>query len=386
LRWRLLGSAVIAALTGLGCGGPGEREEYVAAAARRGDLTVTVVANGSLEALDQVNVVADVSGNVTDVYVHVNDSVEAGQPLGQLDPEHWQLMVSRAEAQLATDQANLQHAQEAVKAAELALGSGERRAAKNPKASVKLEELRAAVAQRQSDEQLAASQITVSTAALDTARTALDHTLIRAPMSGVVVLRAVEPGQAIAVTTAAPILFVLARDLRRMELRAFIDEVDMAQLALGQAATFGVDAYPDRRFPARLTSLRNVALRQGNRVGFESRLEVDNSDSTLRPGMTADVVIITGERKGALLVPNAALRFAPEHVLRDEEKHPVGAAGSFEPKAPDTSRTLWAIGAHGEANARRVDVGLTDGAWTEVLADAVQPGENVAVDSRVRRD
>jgi HlyD family secretion protein len=355
---------------------------------RRGDLALTVPAKGSLEALDQVNVVSEVSGNVSDVYVRVNDSVEAGQPLCQLDPEHWQLMVSRAEAQLATDQVAWQAAQEAVKAAEGALERARRHPPKGPKAAANLESLEATVAQTRADEQLAAARITAATAAVDTARTALDQTLIRAPMSGVVVSRAIDPGQPAASPTSAPVLFVLARDLRRMELHVFVREDDVAPLATGQPAEFVVADLPDRRFPARLTSIRNVAMRQGNAVGFEALLEVDNTSAMLRPGMTADVVITTAERKAALLVPNAALRFTPESVLREQARKgsPSGASGSLEPSAGDTARTLWAIGKNGSASPRRVPVGLSDGQWTELMGDTVRVGESFAVDVLVRRD
>jgi HlyD family secretion protein len=380
--------AIIASLT-LACGAHQGREEYVAAGVRRGDLALTVAVKGSLEALDQVNVVSEVSGNVSDVYVRLNDSVEAGQPLCQLDPEHWQLMVSRAEAQQAADQAAWQGAQQAVKAASLALERAERRSPKGPKAAAAIEALKATVSQAQADEQLAAARLTVATTALDTARTALDQTLIRAPMSGVVVSRAAEPGLPVISPRSAPILFVLARDLRRMELHTFVPEDDVAQLAPGQSAEFVVADYPERRFPARLASIRNVAMRQANAIGFEALLEVDNAGAALRPGMLADVVITTAERKAALLVPNAALRFTPEYVLRKESR--AGASSSRAqaleaPSVEDTSRTLWAIGKDGTPSARRVPVGLSDGQWTELPGDTVQPGEAFAVDVLVRRD
>jgi HlyD family secretion protein len=381
------GALAAIALT-LSCGVPHGREEYVTAAARRGDLALTVAIKGSLEALDQVNVVSEISGNVSEVYVRANDSVEAGQPLCQLDPEHWQLVVNRAEAQQAADQAAWQGAQQAVKAAELALERAERRSAKSPKAAAALEALKSAVTQAHADEQAAGARLTASTAALDTARTALDQTLIRAPMSGVVVSRGVEPGQPVASPASAPVLFVLARDLRRMELHAFVPEDDVPQLAPGQSAEFVVATYPDRHFPARLTSIRNIAMREGNAVGFEALLEVDNASAMLRPGMLADVVVTSAERKAALLVPNAALRFTPESVLREGARAGTSRprSASPEPSATDLSRTLWSVDEDGRASARRVPVGLSDGQWTELPGDVVQPGEGFAVDVLIRRD
>lgn len=378
-RGVVLGLALL--LGALGCGGA--REEYVRVAARRGPLTVTVPARGSLEALDQVNVVADVGGTVTDVYVRVNDAVESGQPLCQIDPEHWELIVQRGEAQLAERQAAVAKAQQALQAAELELQRAEKRGAKGPKAIAALDALRATVEKARTDEQLEGAQLSAATTALDAARTALEHTLIRSPMSGVVVARAVEPGQTLATTASAPVVFVLARDLRRMELRAFVDEADVAQLAVGQSATFVVDHPADRRFPARLSSIRRQPLRVLQQVGFEARFEVENADSVLKPGMTAKVTITTAELDDALLLPNAALRFAPEHVLLEE---PQVFRRRPAPVAPEAERTAWVLSGGDRVHPRRVAIGRTDGAWTEVVGGEVNAGDELAVDVRVRRN
>ena len=366
----------------------GSREEYVRVAARRGPLTITVAASGSLEALDQVNVVAEVGGTVTDVFVHVNDGVESGQPLCQIDPEHWELIVNREETRLAANEAAVAKAQQALQAAELALQRGERRAAKNPKAAAELDALRAAVDKARADEQVESAHLAVAATALDAARTALDHTLIRSPMSGVVVARAVEPGQTFATAAAAPVVFVLARDLRRMELRAFVDEADVAQLALGQSATFTVDKPAERRFPARLTSIRNLPLRLMQQVGFEARFEVENADGVLKPGMATQVSITTAELENAMLLPNAALRFTPPRVLLREQRS-LGhffRRRSLHAAEPEAERTAWVITGGDAPRARRVAIGRSDGAWTEVVGGELAAGDELAVDLRVRRN
>jgi HlyD family secretion protein len=380
----VLGLALVLGVTACA----GGHEEYVRVAARRGPLTVTVAATGSLEALDQVNVVADVGGTVTDVYVKVNDAVESGQPLCQIDPEHWELIVQRTEAQLVENQAALATEQQAVQAAELAVQRAEKRAGKTPKAIAELDALRAAVEKARVDEQVANAQLGATATALDAARTALDHTLIRSPMSGVVVARAVEPGQTLATTASAPVVFVLARDLRRMELRAFVDEADVGQLAVGQPASFTVAIPADRRFPARLTSIRNQPLRVMQQVGFEARFELENADSILKPGMVAKVAITTAQLEDAVLLPNAALRFAPERALLEERRsldgfvrRPLGAA---EPQAAE--RTAWVVQGNARARQRRVAVGRSDGAWTEVVGGEISAGDELAVDMRVRRN
>jgi HlyD family secretion protein len=358
------------------------REEYVRVAVRRGDLAVTVSASGSLEALEQVSVPSEVTGTITHVYVRVNDSVEARQPLCRIDPEHYELVVSRAEAQLVTEEATSSKAREVLKAAEVALARGEQRAAKSPKAAAELDGLRAAVEAARSEEQLAIARVSGATTELDAARTALERTVIRSPISGVVVSRAVEPGQTIAANLAAPVVFVLARDLRRMVLRVFVDEADVAQLAVGQTATFSVDAVAERAFPARLTSIRSIPVLHGDAVGFEARLEVDNSEALLTPGMLARVAITTAERTGAVLVPNASLRFAPAFSLAGEQRS-LAQGRPLRPSTPGSERTVWLATGAPVPQARRIAVGLSDGSWTEALGGGISPGDELAVDERV---
>jgi HlyD family secretion protein len=360
------------------------REEYVRVAVRRGDLTVTVSASGLLEALEQVSVPSEVTGEVKDVYVGANARVEARQLLCRIDPEHYELVVSRAEAQLVTEEAASSKASEVLKAAEVALARSERRAAKNPKAAAEQDGLRAAVETARSEQQLASGRVSAATTALDTARTALERTLIRSPISGVVVSRAVEPGQIVVANLAAPVVFVLARDLRRMVLRVFVDEADVARLAVGQTATFSVDALAERAFSARLTSIRNIPVSHGDRVEFEARLEVDNSDALLTPGMLARVTITTAQRTGAVLVPNASLRFAPASSLAGEQRSLAQGSPLPRPSAAGSARAVWvASGDDPVPRARRIDVGLSDGSWTEALGGAINPGDELAVDERI---
>jgi HlyD family secretion protein len=357
-------------------------EEYVRVAVRRGDLAVTVSASGSLEALEQVSVPAEVTGNVTHVYARVNDSVEARQPLCRIDPEHYELVVSRAEAQLVTEEAASSRAREVLKAAEVALARSEQRAAKNPKAAAELDDRRSAVETARSEEQLAIARVSGATTALDAARTALERTVIRAPISGVVVSRAVEPSQTVVANLSAPVVFVLARDLRRMVLRVFVDEADVARLAVGQTASFSVDAIAQRAFSARLTSIRSIPVLHGDAVGFEALLEVDNSDALLTPGMLARVAITTAERTHAILVPNASLRFAPAFSLAGEQRSLAQGSPLLRPSTPGSERTVWVATGAPVPRARRIAVGLSDGSWTEALGNAISPGDELAVDER----
>jgi HlyD family secretion protein len=168
-----------------------------------------------------------------------------------------------------------------------------------------------------------------------------------------------------------------------------VDEADVGQLAVGQSATFTVAIPADRRFPARLTSIRNQPLRVMQQVGFEARFEVENADSILKPGMVAKVAITTAQLEDAVLLPNAALRFAPEPALLDEQRSRAGfvrrSLGAAEPAA-GAERTAWVIQENARPRARRVAVGRSDGAWTEVVGGEISAGDELAVDLRVRRN
>ena len=142
-------------------------------------------------------------------------------------------------------------------------------------------------------------------------QTNLDKAIIVSPINGVVLARSVEPGQTVAASLQAPVLFTLAEDLAKMELHVDVDEADVGQVRDGQQATFTVDAYPDRVFPAQITQVRYGSQSVEGVVTYLTVLNVDNSDLSLRPGMTATADIVVKELKNALLVPNAALRFAP---------------------------------------------------------------------------
>lgn len=357
---------------------------YTSVAVRRGDLQARVVATGTLQALDQVEVGAEVSGRVLHVDVDFNDRVTSGQVLCRLDPEHWRAAVRQATAQLLANRASLARSRAAKQEADLALRRTQLLLADGLATQQALEAASSLALRAAADVELAMAQIDVADAALESALGSLEKTTIRSPMDGLVLSRAVEPGQTVAATLAAPVLFVLARDLTRMELHIHVDEADIGQIAAGQSASFSVDTYPGRRFPAKLSAIHNIATTQNNVVTYEARLEVDNSDLALRPGMTATVDIITAQRQAVLLLPNAALRFTPPDLIDPQRGPPMpifGRRGSPAPRASSASSgpRVWVRGEPLPV-PQPVQLGLSDGEWTEVTGGEIQEGDHVLTD------
>ena len=309
---------------------------YVTAPVERGDLAVTVTATGTLAALDTVEVGSEVSGRVLQVHVDYNDQVRAGQVLATIDPEQAQARADEAAAQVAAAAAAQRRAAASAEEARQNLARARQLAASGLVSPQDLDASQATARRAEADVASARAQATVAQASHSASRSALQKTQILAPIDGIVLARSVEPGQTVAASFQAPVLFTLARDLREMTLHVDVDEADVGKVREGQPATFTVDAYPGRTFPSEVISLRNVPKTDQNVVTYEAVLAVQNEDQALRPGMTATATIATQRRPGALLVPNAALRFTPPDVLLAESGGPRG--GLF---IPGVTRSPW---------------------------------------------
>jgi HlyD family secretion protein len=213
---------------------------------------------------------------------------------------------------------------------------------------------------------------------LNADQTNLDKAAIHSPIDGIVLARKVEPGQTVAASFQTPVLFTLAEDLTRMVLHANIDEANMGPIKKGQDATFTVDAYPNRKFPAKIISIRNTPQTVEGIVTYETLLSVDNSELLLRPGMTATVDITTHRATDAILVPNSALRFTPPWT--NETTAPDAALSTDT----DRKQLIWTL-RDGRPVPIPVTVGLSDGHNTEILGRDLKPGLPLLV-NEVRED
>ena len=285
--------------------------EYRTVAATIDDLVVTVTATGTLQPRNQVEVGSEISGRLAEVLVDFNDPVSAGQPLARLDTEQLDAMVLQSEASLASARATVREAEATLAEMRANASRMETLAQRNIASPQELDAARAAAERAEASVAIARAQVSLAEAALESDLANQAKAVIRSPINGLVISRDVEPGQTVVASLQAPVLFILAEDLGQMELHLDIDEADIGQIEQGQEAKFSVDAYPNRRFDAELTSVRFAPHTVQGVVTYEALLAVDNPALLLRPGMTATADIATMERPGALLVPNGALRFRP---------------------------------------------------------------------------
>jgi HlyD family secretion protein len=363
--------------------------------ARRGDLLVTVSATGTLEPMKKVDVGIEVSGTIKTVEVDYNDPVEVGQVLARLDTSKLEAQALQSSSALEAARAKLLQAQATVQEteAQMARLSEVRKLTegKMPSQS-EFDTQKAAQARARADEASAKASVAQAQATLDANRSDLDKAVVHSPINGVVLKRATEPGQTVAAMFQSPLLFTLAEDLAQMELQVDVDEADVGQVRAGQDATFTVDAYPDRLFPACTTQVRYGSQTVDGVVTYKAVLKVDNTSLTLRPGMTATALITVDSRKDALLIPNAALRFTPPKAPAEKKSGGTGILSSILPHPPGQESTpreetdgkakdqqVWSL-RDGQLTAIAITKGLSDGKMTEVTSGAIEPGLELVTD------
>ena len=355
---------------------------------QRGDLTVTVTATGTVEPVNQVDLGSELSGTIDAVLVDFNDRVQRDQVLARMDTDRLEAQVIEARASLASAKAKLEESQATVLETRLRYQRCEKLADRQLCSQEELSTLQAAQARARAAEASARAQVAVSQASLEVNETNLARAEIRSPIDGLVLQRQIEPGQTVAASLQAPVLFTLAEDLAHMELHVAVDEADVGKIAEGQSAQFTVDAYPQRYFPASITQVRFAPQAVEGVVTYETVLSVDNSDLSLRPGMTATAVITVQQLQDVVLVPNAALRFTPPTTGVTQ----TGGGGIFgsmfrrpasqrrRPDAGNTSPRVWIL-SEGQPRAVVVKTGASDGQFTELRAGEIKPGQQVIVDA-----
>ena len=382
---------------------------YATEKVRRGNLTVTVSATGNLQPTNQVEVGSEQSGLVTQVFVDNNDRVAAGQPLARLDTARLQDTIAQAQAGLASAQAQVATAEASAAQARANLArqeevyrvSGGRVPSETELDAARAENRRAVAGVRS-----AQAQVATARAQLSSAQTNLSKATIYSPVTGVVLSRQVDPGQTVAASFQAPVLFTIAEDLAAMKLEVRVDEADVGAVRDGQRATFTVDAYPGRTFPAQVTRVDVGANASGSTTGssaaasgtgsvvaYTAELSVQNSQLLLRPGMTATAEIVTSERRGALLVPNAALRFSPERDAAAQKGQAGGITSVLVPRPGRGGRgnraqrevsigrgsrqTVYVLGDDGNPRPIQVVTGETNGSETEIVGGELNEGVEV---------
>ncbi|MDB5673257.1 MAG: efflux transporter periplasmic adaptor subunit [Sphingomonas bacterium] len=407
-KWGAVAIGVILLLLLLkSCIGGSSATDFATETAQRGNLSVSVSATGKLAPTNQVDVGSELSGLVTRVVVDVNDRVTRGQPLALIDPSRFQDSVNQSAAALAASQATVQQMQATLAQSSATLArfqevsrlSGGRVPAKT--------ELDQAVADRDravANLRAAQANVVSARAALSSNQTQLTKAIIRSPVNGVVLARQIEPGATVAASFNTPTLFVIAEDLTTMKLEVAIDEADVGQVQQGQKASFTVDAFPGKTFPANITrvdlgsnlsaqssSTTTTSATTAQVVSYAATLSVSNADQQLRPGMTATADIVTAQKNDVLLVPNAALRFKPTAAADPSASASSGGiAGALVPsrrrrsatdKTANVSRggkqVVYIKGVDGKPQAINVTTGLTNGTMTEITGGDLKAGMDV---------
>ncbi|HKA13673.1 MAG TPA: efflux RND transporter periplasmic adaptor subunit [Myxococcota bacterium] len=345
---------------------------FVTAPAARVDLVRAISATGAVNPVVIVQVGTYVSGPITEINCDFNTEVAAGQRCALIDQRPYRVALDQAranleaaEAQLVKDRASLDYTRRVHESNRgmVETGAVSRREADNDlsnyeqaQAQVKLDE--ATIAQRK--------------AALDAAQVNLDYTEIVSPVDGIVVARNVDVGQTVAASFQTPTLFLIARDLTKMQVDASVSESDVGGVKVGQRAEFTVEAFPARTFAGQVAQIRQAPITVQNVVTYDVVIGVDNGDLALLPGMTANVRVVTDERDGALAVPLQALRFDPR-----------GAAGDH-PSAQSGAKQVWVM-RDSEPVAVAVQVGIDDGTSVEITGGDLQAGDRVLVDRAGQR-
>jgi HlyD family secretion protein len=405
---------------------------YLTAAVERGDLSTTVTAIGTLNAVETVEVGSQLSGQVAELLVDFNDEVKEGQPLARLDPRTFESEVREAEAALEVARAQVLTERATLQTAAAELGAARNRleiaGARVDSARAQLAEskrdlrrkqvlagtkvlaqahvdqasttnqstaagLRAAEAEvklaknavvaAEARQLMADANLLYAQAAerqkaadLDQARIDLARTVIAAPSDGVVIGRDVDRGQTVAASLEAPTLFTIAQDLRHMEVHAKLDEADIGQIRVGQRATFTVDAHPGRAFSGTVEQIRKAPEVVENVVTYTVVLSTQNADLALLPGMTAIIKVVVATVENVLTLPNAAVRFRPP---QSGMARPGASAAAAAAPANGSPAVIWLLGVGARPHPVQVALGRSNDSATEILEGSLRAGQEVIV-------
>lgn len=402
-KWRRLAWAaglvvVLAAVVPFALPRPPAPLQFTTQPLRRGDIQLTITATGSLAPTNEVTVGSELSGTVLEVYADTNDRVTKGQPLAKLDTTKLEQQIAASRAAVGTAEAKVVDAQATVqenaatlaRQQELHRVSGGRMPSQADLAAAEAAATRARAALASAEAAVAQARAELSQKEND-----LSKAIIRSPIDGLVLTRAIEPGQTVAASFTAPELFVIAESLEQMKLEVSVAEADIGRVKEGQPARFTVDAWPDQTYLATVKKVSYGSTVSSNVVTYSTELEVSNGDLTLRPGMTATADIDVASSRGVLLVPAAALRFTPAQpgaTAPQASKSFVQSLMPMPPRPQSTKKAPDGNAARAEPGSQKARVhvlrdgqpvpvevltGLNDGRFVEVSSPDLAEGDAI---------
>jgi len=336
----------------------------------KGDIITSVTATGTVNAVTTVLVGTQVSGTISKIYVDFNSPVKKGQLIAQIDPALFEAQVAQSKANLVAAQANVEKADATLADAKRTRERNAELFSKNLIAKSDFDTADTNYETAKASVNAAKAAVAQADAALKNSQTNLGYTRIVSPVDGTVVSRNVDVGQTVAASFQTPTLFTIAQDLTKMQIDTSVDEADIGKVKVGQEVEFTVDAYADTTFKGKVGQVRIAPITVQNVVTYDVVITVDNPDIKLKPGMTANVSIIVAEKKDTLKIPNAALRFRP--------------AGMTKTKQSQKGAGIWTL-EKGKPKRLPVNIGISDGNFTELLAGELREGQDVITEETVSK-
>jgi HlyD family secretion protein len=374
----LLALAVVAVLTaGVAAyyrgNGSADAPKLTTTPVSRGPVVQAVEATGTLEAVTTVDVGTQVSGTIKALYADYNSQVRKGQVIAQLEPSLFATQVEQARATVQRLEAEVDSAKVHVDDTRVKLRRAHELSAKQLIPATDLETAEANARQAEASLKAAQAQLVQGRASLRNNEVNLGHTTIKAPIDGIVISRNVDVGQTVAASMSAPILFVLAQDLRQMQVNARVDESDIGRIQAGLQVEFHVDAHPDETFTGTVKQVRLEPVVEQNVVSYVTVIDVPNPELKLKPGMTANVTIEIARADEVLRVPNAALRFRPTAevftAFGQQAPEPRVAGG----RGVARGAGVWVL-QDGRLARVPVETGINDGTTTAITGGTLQEG------------
>ena len=402
----LLLIVVLLVLAGTGYGfrlwNKGAKESpYISVAVEKGNVTQVVTATGTLSAVITVQVGSQVSGAIDKLFADFNSKVKKDQVVAQINQDKFKATVDQGRANLLAAQANVAKAKASLEDAQRTLERNKELRKRDLIAQSDFDTSQANYDAAMAQYEVNKAQVNQAEAALNQSKVDLDNTVIRSPVDGIVVSRNVDVGQTVAASLQAPVLFLIANDLSKMQVDTNVSEGDVGNVWVDQDVTFTVDAYPTRRFRGKVLQVRNAAIMVQNVVTYDAVIGVDNAELLLKPGMTANAEFLVSRKEAVLKVPNAALRFRPPSERQPTQQ--VAAAGQAAgassgpggdsgagrrgpPGAGQGSRsregggnrqgTVYVLREE-KATPIRVRLGISDGTYAEVVGGDLQVNDQV---------
>lgn len=367
--------------------------KYITAEVVRGYVSEVITATGTLNAVVTVQVGSQVTGRIKTLNADFNSQVKKGQVVAEIDPDPFQARVDREKASLTAAKASVSTARANLEKAKVDLEDAKRSLkrtnelfirgiiSENDKdvAQARYDSALAEVKAQEASYENALAQVEQAKASLKSAESDLSYTKIISPVDGIVISRNVDVGQTVSASLQAPTLFVIAENLTKMQLNASVVEADIGKVSVGQKATFTVDAFIDKKFAGEVTQVRNAPITVQNVVTYDVIIGVENSDLKLKPGMTANVSILTAYKDNTLKIPNAAFRFRPDF---DKNKDTADILTTYVESTKNEKRNeggiyVWVLSKNDKPGAVPIKIGITDGNFTEIIDGNLKEGDQI---------